>query len=99
MGAGHHGRVHPDRELGTAVDQLGHGQELDGVAQPVGVGHVGRPDPRDALAVHVGVDHVAAEGQRGQDGRLGGGVVALDVGRRDRARPDRGVWASASASS
>ena len=30
----------------------------------------------------VGVDHVAAEGQRGQDGRLGRGVVTLHVGRR-----------------
>ena len=36
----------------------------------------------DALAVHVGVDHVGTEGQGGQDGRLGGGVVAVHVGAR-----------------
>ena len=33
MGRGHHGRVHPHRELGPAVDQLGDGQELDRVPQ------------------------------------------------------------------
>ena len=77
---GHHRRVHPDRELGTAVDQFGHGQELDRVAEPIGVRHVDRPYPGDPLSVDIGVDHVTPERQGGQDGRLGGGVVSLDVG-------------------
>ena len=81
VGLGHHGGVHPDRELGTAVDQLGHGQKLDGVAQAVGVGHVDRSDSGDPLAVDIDIDHVAPEGQRGQDRRLRGGVVSLDIGR------------------
>ena len=79
---GHHGRVDADRDLRPAVDQLGDGEELDRVPEPAGVGDVGRTDAADALAVHVGVDHVAAEGERGQDGRLGGGVVPLHVRRR-----------------
>ena len=41
-----HGRVHPDRELGTAVDQLGDGEELDRVAEAAGVGDVRRADRR-----------------------------------------------------
>ena len=81
MGARHHRRVHAHRQLRAAVDQLGHGEELHGVSQPVGVRHVGGVEPADALAVHVGVDDVAAEGERGQDGRLGRGVVAVHVGR------------------
>ena len=78
---GDHGRVHPDRDLGPAVDQLGDGQQLHRVAEPVGVGDVGRADAADALAVDVGVDDVRPEREGGQDGGLGGGVVPLDVGR------------------
>ena len=73
--------MHPDREFGTAVDQLGHGQKLDGIAQAVGVGHVDRSDPADPLPVDVDIDHVAPERQRGQDRRLRRGVVSLDIGR------------------
>ena len=79
MRLGHHGRVHADRDLRPAVDQLGDGEQLDRVSEPAGVGDVGRTDAADALAVHVGIDHVAAEGERGQDGRLRRGVVPLDV--------------------
>ena len=43
---GHHGGVDPDRDLGPAVDQLGDGQQLDRVAEPAGVGDVGRADRR-----------------------------------------------------
>ena len=38
--------MHPHGQLGAAVDQLGDGQQLDGVPEPVGVGHVGRADGR-----------------------------------------------------
>ena len=79
---GHHGRVHAHRDLWPAVEQLGDGEELDGVAEAAGVGDVGGADAADALPVHVGVDHVAAEGERGQDGRFGRGVVPLHVGGR-----------------
>ena len=82
MGARDHGRVHPHRDLGPAVDELGDGEELDRVAELRRVGDVCRAHPADALAVDVGVDDVEAEGEHGQDGRLGGGVVPLDVGRR-----------------
>jgi hypothetical protein len=37
-------------------------------------------DGRDALAVDVAGHHPAAEGDGGDDGGLGGGVEALDVG-------------------
>ena len=46
MGLRDHGRVDPDGDLRAAVDQLGHGQKLDGVAQPVGIGDVGGADRR-----------------------------------------------------
>ena len=36
----------------------------------------------DAFAVHIGVHDVAPERERGEDGRLGRGVVPIDVGRR-----------------
>ena len=81
MGLGHHGGVDADRDLRPTVDQLGDGEELDRVPEPAGVGDVGRTDTADALAVHVRIDHVAAKGERSQDGRLGGGVVSLHVRR------------------
>ena len=78
---GHHGGVHTDGDLGPAVDQLGDGEQLDGVSEPAGVRDVGCADRADALAVHVGVDDVAAERKRSQDGCFRRGVVPLDIRR------------------
>ena len=83
VGQRDHGRVDADGHLVGPVahrDQLGHGQELDDVAQPAGELDVGGGDVGDALVVHVAGHHLGAEGERGEDGRLGPGVVALDVG-------------------
>ena len=83
---GHHGRVDPYPDLppgpgGAGREGLGHGQQLDLVAQAVGVVDVGVGEAGDALVVHVARHHLLAEGDRGQDGGLGPGVVALHVGR------------------
>jgi hypothetical protein len=82
VGLGDHGRVDAHGHFGPAVDQLGDGQQLDGVTQSRGVGDIGRADAADPLPVHVGVDDITAEGQGGEDGGLGRGIVAVDVGRR-----------------
>ena len=75
---GDHRRVHPHRDL--AVERLDDGEQLHDVAEPAGEGDVGRGDRRDALAVDVARDDAHAEGDAGDDRRLGGGVEALDVG-------------------
>jgi hypothetical protein len=59
---------------------LGDGQQLDDVVEAAGVADVGGRDLRDALVVDLAGRHPGAEGDRGDDGGLGGGVVALDVG-------------------
>ena len=82
VGLGDHGRVHAHGDLGAAVEQLGDGEELDRESEATGVGHVRRADAADALSVHVAVDHVAAEGESGEDGCLRRRIVTLDVGGR-----------------
>ncbi len=63
---------------------LGDGQQLDDEAHLLGGRDVLRRDLRDALAVDVVERHPSVEGQLGEDRRLRGRVVTLDVGRRIR---------------
>ena len=61
---------------------FGDGQQLDDEAGVLRGGDVRGADGGDALAVDVFQGEAGVEGQRRQDRGLGGGVVALDVGRR-----------------
>ena len=78
----HHRGVHTHAHLIAfrPVPLLGDGQQLDDVAHLGGVVDVGPGDVGDALVGHVAGHHSHAEGDRGDDRGLGGGVVALDVG-------------------
>ena len=86
--AGEHGRMNADRDLGRVagaagfVEPFGHGQEFHHVSEPVGEGDVDRVDRCDPLSWHVRAGHHATEGQAGQDGGLGGGVMTVDISRR-----------------
>ena len=92
MGEGHHGRVHPDRDLGHvpgdpvvrgqpfgARGPLHDSEQLYDIAQTVGERDVDGVDRGDALARHVVSDYVAAERQSSDDGRLRRGVVSVHV--------------------
>ncbi len=58
---------------------LGDAEQLDAEAELVGRGEIGERDRLDALDRHGrGVD-LRAEGERGEDGELMGGVEAADV--------------------
>ena len=59
---------------------LGDRQELDGMADASGLLHVFLGDARDTLDGDVVNADARVEGQRGEDGALGSGVEALDVG-------------------
>src|SRR5690606_6658361 len=61
-------------------DPLADRQQLDGAAERLGGLEVGRGHLGDALPVDVVGGGAGVEGDRGQDGGLGGGVVTLDVG-------------------
>ena len=61
---------------------LADGEELDGAAHALGGGDVGGGDLGQALAVDVVEAYAGVEGDPGEDGGLGGGVEALDVGGR-----------------
>ena len=76
---GHHRRVHPHADL-AGVGLLGDGEELDDVAHAPGEGDVDLGDAGDALVVDVAGGDGGAERDAGDDGGLGAGVVALDVG-------------------
>ena len=65
---------------------LGDGQQLDHEPGVLRGGDVRGADGADALAVDVLQREAGVEGQRGEDGGLGGGVMAFDVGRRVRLR-------------
>ena len=62
------------------VGLLGDGEELDHVAHLPSELDVDLGDRRDALVVDVGGRDGGAERDAGDDGGLGAGVVALDVG-------------------
>ncbi len=70
--------MHPHGDL--VVDLLHQGQQLDDVAEFPGRFDVGRRHPGDPLGIHVAGHHLRPEGDGGQDGGLGRGVEALDVG-------------------
>ena len=61
---------------------LADGEQLDGAAHVLRGGEVGGGDLGHALAVDVVEAHARVEGDPGEDGGLGGGVEALDVGGR-----------------
>lgn len=65
-------------------------EELDRAAHALGGGEVGGGDLRDALAVHLVQAYAGVEGDPGEDGGLGGGVEALDVGGRVGLRVPEG---------
>ena len=83
VGQRHQRRVDPGRNPLLPIvggDSLADRQQLDGAAQRPGRLEVGRGDLGDALAVDVVGGDPGVEGDGRQDGRLGRGVVALDVG-------------------
>ena len=65
---------------GAGLEALGHGQQLDDVAQLVGVGHIPRFQPINAFGGDGGALDAAPIGKTGQDGDLVGGVAPLDIG-------------------
>ncbi len=77
-----HGRVHARGDGPAVLGPLADGEQLDGAAHLLGGGEVGGGDLGHALAVDVVEAHAGVEGDAGEDGGLGGGVEALDVGGR-----------------
>ena len=65
-----------------SVAGLDDGEQLDDETEPLGRFDVLPADVGDALPVNVARHHLGPEGHVGQDRRLGGGIVTLDVGRR-----------------
>ena len=63
-------------------DEFGDGQQFDGVSESMGEGDVHVTDVRDPLAVHCVDGHLTTERQPGEDRRLGGRILSLDVSRR-----------------
>ena len=72
--------VYTDVDAGIGV--AGDAQQLDGVAELAGLGDVLGADGTDALLVDVVGGHAGAKADGGEDGRLAGGIEAVDVGRR-----------------
>ena len=72
--------VHADVDAGIGV--AGDAQQLDGVAELAGLGDVLGADGTDALLVDVVGGHAGAKADGGEDGRLAGGIEAVDVGGR-----------------
>ena len=73
----HQRRVHP--QFDPVVAPLGDAQQLDAVAQLLGIGDVGRLQPGDAFDMRAVELHRDPEGDRAHDRRLVGRVDALDV--------------------
>ena len=71
--------AHAERPIGAGLDD---GKQLDLEPEPFGGLDVLTGDPRDPFPVDIARHDLGAKGDVGQDGSLGGGVVALDVGRR-----------------
>ena len=72
--------VHADVDAGIGV--AGDAQQLNGVAELAGLGDVLGADGTDALLVDVVGGHAGAKADGGEDGRLAGGIEAVDVGGR-----------------
>ena len=81
MVGAHHRRMHPGGDR-PVVEPLTDRQQLDRVAEAPGEADVGGGNIGDALVSDVARHHPGAEGNRGDDRRLGGGVKAFDVGGR-----------------
>ena len=75
----HHRRMHADTD--GIVDPLDDRQQLHDVAEPFRVRDVGLGDAADSFVVHVAGDDLRAEGDRGDDRRLGSRVETFHVGR------------------
>ena len=67
-----------DAGVGVACDA----QQLDGVAELAGLGDVLGADGTDTLLVHIVGGNAGAKADGGEDGRLAGGVEAVDIGGR-----------------
>ena len=72
--------AHGDALRVLVVAALGDGEELELAARGVGLADVVGGDLADALDGDVVEAHAGVEGQGGDDGGLGGGVQAVDVG-------------------
>ena len=72
--------VHADVDTGIGV--AGDTQQLNGVAELAGLGDVLGADGTDALLVDVVGGNAGAKADGGEDGRLAGGIEAVDVGGR-----------------
>ncbi len=78
-GPGDHGGVDPDTQHAVRP-RLHDGEQLDGKAKALGRLDVPDVEPRDTLPVHVARYDLGPERHVGQDGGLGRGVEALDIG-------------------
>ncbi len=86
-----HRGVHARGDRAAVGRALADGEQLDGAAHLLGGGEVGGGDLGHALAVDVVQAHAGVEGDPGEDGGLGSGVEALDVGGRvGLGVPERG---------
>ncbi len=77
-----HRGVHARGDGRAVRGPLADGEQLDGAAHLLGGAEVGGGDLGHALAVDVVEAHARVEGDPGEDGGLGGGVEAFDVGGR-----------------
>ena len=72
--------MHADVDAGVGV--AGDAEQLNGVAELAGLGDVLGADGADTLLVHIIGGNAGAKADGGEDGRLAGGVEAVDVGGR-----------------
>ena len=72
--------MHADVDAGVGV--AGDAEQLNGVAELAGLGDVLGADGADTLLVHIIGGNAGAKADGGEDGRLAGGIEAVDVGGR-----------------
>lgn len=80
MVRGNHGRM--DADVNLAIDLVGDGEELDGVAHILRMPEIHGLDGANALREDVIECHAGVEGDGGENRDLRGSVIAVDVGRR-----------------
>lgn len=66
----------------ASVGVAGDAEQFDGVAELAGLGDVLGADGADTLLVHIIGGNAGAKADGGEDGRLAGGIEAVDVGGR-----------------